>query len=342
MGLEELENLLRSVNVHGVDMRGVDFETYRSLSDGMSLSAVELAGRSGRPTSELQASVNRLANCGLVGSGPDDRLYVRPNGPYRLAERLRALADENYARQCADILELQNEMSSPLERSLLAQASAPSVGQILDPEAGVRFIKFLVQEARQEIAQISTDDNAGRASRVVHEAHLEAVRRGVRLRVICPDMAFRRAVPSWQVGTNQTGGAEVRVISQPPTGMIMLDRRIAVTMPSGDSKWIVRGEGLIQPLCALFDTYWQLAQAPPEAMGDTAMATNEPTSEDRLLLVLLSRGLKDDAMAHHLGVSVRTVRRRVSELAQRLGGTSRFQIGVLAERRGWLSGGGAN
>lgn len=338
MGLEDVQNLLRSVNVHGVDIRGVDFETYRSLNDEMSVSVAELARRSGRPTVELQASLNRLADCGLVGSAPDDRLYVRPNGPYRLAERLRALADENYARQCADILELQNEMSSPLERSLLAQASAPSVGQILDPEAGVRFINFLVHEARQEIAQISTGDNAGRASRVVHEAHLAAVRRGVRLRVICPDIAFRRATAPWQVGPDQAGGAEVRVISQPPTGMIMLDRRIAVTMPSGGGKWIVRGEGLIQPLCALFDTYWQLAQTPPRTTDDTAMATNEPTSEDRLLLVLLSRGLKDDAMAHHLGVSVRTVRRRVSELAQRLGGTSRFQIGVLAERRGWLSG----
>jgi DNA-binding NarL/FixJ family response regulator len=41
-------------------------------------------------------------------------------------------------------------------------------------------------------------------------------------------------------------------------------------------------------------------------------------------------------IARQLGVSERTVRRRVSDLAEILGAGSRFQIGAQAVRRGWV------
>jgi DNA-binding NarL/FixJ family response regulator len=51
---------------------------------------------------------------------------------------------------------------------------------------------------------------------------------------------------------------------------------------------------------------------------------------------LLSRGLKDEAVARRLDTSVRTVRRLVAEGIQLLGSDSRFEAGVMAQRRGWL------
>jgi DNA-binding NarL/FixJ family response regulator len=46
--------------------------------------------------------------------------------------------------------------------------------------------------------------------------------------------------------------------------------------------------------------------------------------------------MKDDVIARQLGISERTVRRRVADLAARLGAASRFQIGAQAARRGWV------
>ena len=48
----------------------------------------------------------------------------------------------------------------------------------------------------------------------------------------------------------------------------------------------------------------------------------------RRAMVMNGEGLKDEAVAKKLGVSVRTVRRKIYELQQRLGADSRFQAGV--------------
>ena len=49
-------------------------------------------------------------------------------------------------------------------------------------------------------------------------------------------------------------------------------------------------------------------------------------------------GLKDEAAARQLGVSLRTVHRRTSVLMAELDARTRFQAGLLAARRGWLPG----
>jgi DNA-binding NarL/FixJ family response regulator len=56
----------------------------------------------------------------------------------------------------------------------------------------------------------------------------------------------------------------------------------------------------------------------------------------RLLLEQLTRGAKDEQIARELGLSLRTVRRRVAEVLGELGADSRFQAGVEAVRRGWI------
>jgi DNA-binding NarL/FixJ family response regulator len=67
---------------------------------------------------------------------------------------------------------------------------------------------------------------------------------------------------------------------------------------------------------------------------------SEPGEEelsDRALLVdQLASGAKDEQIARALGLSLRTVRRRVAQLLDELGAGSRFQAGVEAVRRGWI------
>lgn len=63
-----------------------------------------------------------------------------------------------------------------------------------------------------------------------------------------------------------------------------------------------------------------------------------PSPLQRMLLRLLAAGMTDEAAATRLGVSPRTVRRYVADLMEALSATSRFQVGVLAARNGWLTG----
>ncbi|MEU2097112.1 LuxR C-terminal-related transcriptional regulator [Streptomyces globisporus] len=55
-----------------------------------------------------------------------------------------------------------------------------------------------------------------------------------------------------------------------------------------------------------------------------------------MLLVFVSAGVTDEAIAHQLGISSRTLSRSLEALMTLLGATSRFQLGAQAERRGWL------
>ncbi|WP_238431306.1 helix-turn-helix domain-containing protein [Streptomyces cavernae] len=94
---------------------------------------------------------------------------------------------------------------------------------------------------------------------------------------------------------------------------------------------VVWHSAVADALQKLFEMAWQ--QATP--LGQPADDDELPESE-RTLIRLLAAGMKDEAVARHLGVSLRTLRRRVSELQERLGAASRFQLGVRAAQRGWV------
>ena len=58
---------------------------------------------------------------------------------------------------------------------------------------------------------------------------------------------------------------------------------------------------------------------------------------DLRVLQLLLSGLTDQAVGSQLGLSVRTVQRRVATLMGACGVHTRIQLGLQAERRGWLT-----
>jgi DNA-binding NarL/FixJ family response regulator len=61
-----------------------------------------------------------------------------------------------------------------------------------------------------------------------------------------------------------------------------------------------------------------------------------PSVEDCELLRMLSVGAQDEEVARELGISVRTVRRRLAELMTGIDARSRFQAGFQVATREWL------
>jgi len=51
---------------------------------------------------------------------------------------------------------------------------------------------------------------------------------------------------------------------------------------------------------------------------------------------LIAAGMTDEGIAHQLGVSSRTLRRKTQELMVELRAENRFQAGAEAVRRGWI------
>lgn len=166
----------------------------------------------------------------------------------------------------------------------------------------------------------------------------ENLRRGVRYRVLFPDRA--RTVPALalRLGSLALAGAEVRTVPDVPTDATVVDEAVAM-LPSelrdGRSGGVAvfRLPSVVSTVVELFERVW------PSAVS--LMASDVPqgaglTERERELLALLSVGCTDEVAAARLGISVRTVRRMMSAIMNRLGARSRFQAGIKAADRGWL------
>lgn len=131
-----------------------------------------------------------------------------------------------------------------------------------------------------------------------------------------------------------THGARIRITEREVNETILLDRRIAIV--AGDhvggvrSYTVVSSPELVQGIQSLFEAAW--------AGGTDLEAYRARFTElgAREILEQLASGCKDETAARALGVGLRTYRRRVAELMDVLGASSRFQAGARAREAGLL------
>jgi DNA-binding CsgD family transcriptional regulator len=163
------------------------------------------------------------------------------------------------------------------------------------------------------------------------EAIAEAVRAGRRCRAIYPLRAVNEAPGVLQ--QRAAMGEEVRLLPELPTRLIVLDgTHVVMPEPLGfvhSPRLIVRQRGIVELATLYFSQLW--TQAVP--LEEPAVPHDE---QRRFLLEQLASGAQDEQIARRLGLSLRTVRRRVADVLAELGASSRFQAGVEATRRGWL------
>ncbi|WP_181309747.1 response regulator transcription factor [Nocardioides campestrisoli] len=160
-----------------------------------------------------------------------------------------------------------------------------------------------------------------------------AIHAGRRIRAIYPVRAIKEA-PQVLLA-RAAAGEQVRVLPEVPTRMAVVgsDRAIFPDPPGhfGERSVMVRHPGVVALLTGYFDALWDRAVALPERGAGAHLY-----AERRLLLAELASGSRDEQIARTLGLSLRTVRRRIADLMIELGVDTRFQAGVEAARRGWL------
>jgi len=128
-------------------------------------------------------------------------------------------------------------------------------------------------------------------------------------------------------------GEQVRLSVQPLPTLAVFGTEVAMVSASapdepGAGRILVRAPALVSMVTLLFEQYWE--RSVPLGVSDDA------SDDRRRILELLVAGTKDESIARQLGLSLRTVRRRVAELMDELGARTRFQAGVEAARRGLL------
>jgi DNA-binding CsgD family transcriptional regulator len=194
------------------------------------------------------------------------------------------------------------------------------------PRAGLQCFLEIRAMATEEL-RVMTDDPE-------FTGH-PAPRRGVRSRGLYASslLSPAAATPAMAAVAATVDLAGVRLAPRLPLRMVIGDRRVAMLpLMTPGSVLLVKPSSLLDALVALFDDQWARgypARSPQLPAGGLAEADLET-------LRLLATGIKDEAIARQLGVSMRTARRRISGLLARLGAESRFQAGAEAARRGLI------
>ncbi|NBE92227.1 LuxR family transcriptional regulator [Nonomuraea sp. KC401] len=321
------DNALSAV---GVD--AADEQIYRDLLRRPRATLHELAAHTGRTTVALRRAFARLEALGLVSrmaGRPVRFLATRPDVAVSalISRREEGLAQARLAALAMLAETPRTENNSPEELVEVVQGRA----------AVVQRFTQLQQAATEEVLVLDRPPYAQDPGEQ-NVAELERLAHGVVVRGIYDASALEIPGKLRLAQESVAAGEQARVSPEVPMKLAVADRRTAILPLStdesshADSAVIVHSSTLLDALVALFEVLWRSALPLPARPHDAGETADLPDPE---LFTLLAAGLKDEAVARQLGVSLRTVHRRVSEMMERLGARTRFQAGLLAARRGW-------
>jgi sugar-specific transcriptional regulator TrmB/DNA-binding CsgD family transcriptional regulator len=324
--------------LESLGLDGVYEEIYLTMVADPALTVSDLVERLGRPEAEIRAGLDQLAHFTLLRPSREEPGALRPVHPARGLAILLQRQEQELERKRQEVESQREDLEAVLGQD--EDGAAWTIERLEGLDAVQTRLEQLTAQTTLEVMTIVP---GGPQPAAVLEAarplDTEIARRGLILRSLYQDsMCGDKAnldYARWLTGL----GVQIRTAPVVPPRVILLDRKLAV-VPLDPTRRrlgaaIVRQPGVVASLITLFEQSWDAAR--PLTADDTAEPVQEgPTAAERSLLRLLSRGLTDEAVASRLGVSVRTVQRRMESLMARLGSASRFEAGVKAADRGWL------
>ncbi len=311
-------------------------QVYLELLGSANAPATLLAERTGLALPAVEHVLEQLVTCGLVW-----QVGFRPSTYVALAPEVSI--PQLIAKRRDELTQLQvdvDKLAAELSRKVSAEADAP-VEEVVGSEAVVTALGQVQSEAREEILIVDAPPYL-HDTVSPNEGEFAALAAGVRYRVLYHPDALKDPDAVDQMRRCVAAGEEARILVDPGAKMVVADRRIAcivnsVTHPDPVRRLMVRAPVLVDALVASFEANWERATGVGESDAtDSGDDSHEVGDKDRQLLRLLAAGMPDKAIARSLGVTERTVGRRVTELMRRLDADTRFRAGVQAAQKGWL------
>ncbi|RKT56181.1 helix-turn-helix transcriptional regulator [Saccharothrix australiensis] len=316
-----------------------DNDVYLALLELRRATAGQLAEHVGEPLPEVRAALADLVGAGLVhqlGHAPASYLVVAPD------EALAALIQ----RRRGDLARMQVRVEE-LARRLRSGAPRPgsAVELVEGEDAVIASVTRLQAQAREEVLAVDAPPYLG-GQWNPNDFEITQLASGVEYRFVYSADSLSTPLHVANMRRCVAAGEQARVLPDASMKMVIVDRSTALMPasyrePDAAVRLLVRESALIDVLVCCFEAMW--ARATPVAAVDPVDGAPERSpgrsglsARDGELLALLSAGMKDRSIARALGVTERTVGRRVTELMAELGAQSRFQAGLLAARKGWI------
>ena len=245
------------------------------------------------------------------------------------------LIEEQLRREMTRIEERRRELAA--SRELLSRLTSQALGahepisepisEALAPSVVSRLLAETSGTLRNFVLSVAEGPGVDEATMLANEARIA---RGDAQRAIYPaSMLSSPQGQRWMTSWAQAG-EDQRIVPSTDTEFAVFGDSAVVTLAGWDDTEagyaVIRDPLVVRLYTAYFDLAWKHAVPVP--------AVGREGADDAKLVELLELGLKDEAIARYLGVSLRTVRRRVAHLMTVNGVDTRFQLGwALARRR---------
>ncbi|MFE7411385.1 helix-turn-helix transcriptional regulator [Streptomyces laurentii] len=330
----------RALGLLGIGDHAV--RVYLALLDRAPAPLAAVGAATGLKDPELDSAYTELVDAGLARAADGTADAVAPVPP---AAGLEVLA----RHRAAELEESRVAVGGAFEsyrRNRLTGHDEQLVEVVTGEAIGPRM-RLAWASAREQIRQLESPPYAPLTGAT--EDALATLARGVRQRVVYARESLEH--PGHlrdSIEPCVAAGEEARVLPSVPVKLLIIDDAyalVSLSIREADAvhtMLVVQPCGLFSALVALFEQSWHSALPLPggrpartDGAGGTA-GTSGPAAADRRLLRLLAGGASDEVIARELGVSRRTLFRRLQVLMARLGAANRFQLALQAQRAGWL------
>jgi len=314
---------------------GAQEELYRVVLRNSGIAVAELSQLLGMPAKTVAEDVARFASLGLLDLRGDSVVALPPDHALGrlITEETRRL--HSVEEQLGSLRRMLPSLSAE-HRSSQAPRGEQVTVEILGGDDVIDLVRSLSPTSQGDLLWMRPDQWRYPEGPLADEWVKELVRSGRRSRAIYPARVLEEAPQV--VRARAEAGEHVRILAAVPSRVAIMGSTAALLPEhwghSTERRLVVRHDSMIGALTLLFESLWDRAMAIPGLDGQGESAGR--AGGRGLLLDQLAGGAKDEQIARALGLSLRTVRRRVAEILDELGVDSRFQAGVEAVRRGWI------
>ncbi|MDT8914507.1 LuxR C-terminal-related transcriptional regulator [Amycolatopsis sp. PS_44_ISF1] len=282
--------------------------------------------------------MRELIDGGFVRRDHRDGPVLAPMEPIRAVDHAILGAQQRLVEQQRQIVAARHQLDllQAVYRTTYSAGSDAAVEVLTDPQRIGALSLELCLSAKTDFVTFTTRHFKRKPDANTAMSLPAAVtERGVRLRNVYERAALEFEGAKGVVEASIAGGWTMRVAPELPMKMVIADQHSALVPldPSGmEGAVFVCSPTIVAGLRMLFELVW--SQAVP--IGDDGRRHGLTPAQAKVL-DLLATGMTDGAIARHLEVSERTVRRHVQGLLDALQADNRVAAVYAATRRGWLA-----
>jgi DNA-binding CsgD family transcriptional regulator/sugar-specific transcriptional regulator TrmB len=304
------------------------------------LGVAGLCERLALPESDVRDSLDELVRLSLVRESREDPERLRAVTPDIGLAAILHRQEEDLARRRHELALSRVTIAEALEEysDLLPGRPGDGIEHLVGLDAVQARLEILAAELTGECLSVMPGPQSEASLAASRPLDANALDRGISVLTLYQDSARNDAATYAYARWLTDLGGEVRTAPLLPPRMLIFDRRIALVPIDPENTRagaICTTEGgIVASMVAIYEQAWEIAV--PLGACAAADSLTGLTPEEQEILRMIAMGLTDEAAGRRLGLSERTVRRKISGLMERLGATSRFEAGVKAAQRGWL------